>query len=334
MSVVSRQFFLVDRPEGLPRDENFRLVERELDTPAKGQILVRNQWLSVDPYMRGRMTGRDTYIPAFELDQPMDGAAIGVVVESGDDAFAPGDVVSHFAGWRDHALIEAASASKVVAGVPVQANLGPLGFPGLAAYASLLRIGNPKPGETVFVSAAAGAVGSLVAQIAKIKGCRVVGSAGSDEKLLWLRREAGVDATINYRSSSDLASALAKAAPEGIDIYFDNVGGAHLEAAFSNANVFARFVLCGMIEQYNSTPVGPRNIAIAIEKSIRLEGFISTNQLDLWPDFQRDVAQWISEGKVKWQETIIRGFENTPSAFLGLFDGKNTGKMLVRLSDE
>lgn len=333
MPVISRQFHLINRPEGIPQSDNFQLVERELDAPGRRQLLVRNQWLSVDPYMRGRMIDRKSYIPAFELNQPMDGAAIGVVIESGDDAFSPGDTVSHFAGWRDHALIDAASANRIEPVVPVQAYLGPLGLPGLAAYAGLLRIGNPQPGETAFVSAAAGAVGSLVAQIARIKGCRVIGSAGSEDKLRWLLDEAGVHAAINYKTTSDLTAALIEAAPGGIDIYFDNVGGTHLEAALAAANDFARFPLCGMIEQYNSTPTGPRNISAVIEKSIRVEGFISTNHLDLWNDFQRDVTQWISEGEVKWQETIVQGFENTPAAFLGLFEGKNTGKMLVKLSD-
>ena len=332
MSIVCRQFHLVERPVGLPQADSFRLVERALEASGKGQLLVRNEWLSVDPYMRGRMTDRKSYVPAFELNQPLDGAAIGVVVESGDDKFSPGDTVSHFAGWRDHALIEADSANRIDSIAPPQAHLGPLGFPGLAAYAGLLRIGNPKAGETVFVSAAAGAVGSLVAQIAKIKGCRVIGSAGSEEKLRWLRDEASVDATINYKETPDLTAALRAAAPDGVDIYFDNVGGSHLEAALAVANDFARFPLCGMIEQYNGAPAGPRNIYAVIEKSIRLEGFISTNNLDIWQDFQRDVGQWISEGKVKWQETVVNGLEKMPAAFLDLFAGKNTGKMLVKLS--
>lgn len=333
MPIVSRQFQLAKRPMGMPVEQDFALVERELGAPAKGQLLIRNQWLSVDPYMRGRMVDRTTYIPAFELDQPMDGAAVGVVVESNGDGFAPGDMVSHFSGWRDYALIESASANRIELAAPVSAYLGPLGFPGLAAYAGLLRIAQPKSGETVFVSTAAGSVGSLVAQIAKIKGCRVIGSVGSDEKARWLREEAGVDAIINYRDTPDLQAALTEAAPEGIDIYFDNVGGAHLEAAIAAANDFARVVLCGMIAQYNGEPVGPRNIYAAVEKSLRLEGFISPNHLDLWQDFQRDVTQWIAEGKVKWRETIVDGLENAPKAFFGLFAGENIGKMLVRLAD-
>lgn len=334
MSVISHQFHLIDRPEGLPRTDSFRLVERRIGLAGKGQLLVRNQWLSVDPYMRGRMVDRKSYIPPFELNQPLEGAAIGVVIESSDEAFSPGDTVSHFAGWRDHARIDAASANKIEVAAPLQAYLGPLGFPGLAAYAGLLRIGDPKQGETVFVSAAAGAVGSLVVQIAKIKGCRVIASAGSNEKLSWLSEQAGADATINYKTTPDLLSSLRDAAPDGIDIYFDNVGGTHLEAALAAANNFARFPLCGMIEQYNASPTGPRNIFAVIEKSIRLEGFISNNHLDLWHDFQRDVARWMSEGKINWRETTLVGLETMPDAFLGLFEGKNTGKMLVQISDD
>lgn len=332
MPIVSRQFHLAKRPSGLPGPGNFKLVERPLDPRAEGQLVVRNEWISVDPYMRGRMADRKTYIPPFELNQPMDGAAIGVVVESGVDAFSAGDTVSHFSGWRDYALIDAASANRIELAAPKSAYLGALGFPGLAAYAGLLRIGQPKPGETVFVSASAGAVGSLVAQIAKIKGCRVVGSVGSDEKARWLL-DAGINAVVNYKKSPDLAAALADVAPEGIDIYFDNVGGVHLEAAIAAANNFARFPLCRMIGQYNNQPVGPRNIYSVLEKSIRLQGFLASNHLDLWQDFQRDVTRWISEGRVTWKETIFDGLESAPTAFLGLFAGENIGKMLVRLAD-
>lgn len=333
MTIIDRQFHLVSRPSGLPTPNNFKLVERPLDPPGKGELLVKNHWISVDPYMRGRMADRKSYIPPFELDMPMDGAAIGVVMESADEGFAIGDMVSHFAGWRDQAVIDAASASKIDPTVPAQAYLGPLGAPGLAAYAGLLRIGEPKEGETVFVSAAAGTVGSLVAQIAKIKGCRVVGSTGSEEKERWLREEIGVDAVINYKQAGDLTAALAEAAPEGIDIYFDNVGGDHLEAAIDAANNFARFPICGMIDQYNKEPTGPRNIFGVVEKRIKLQGLIVMDEFDLMSDFQRDVTQWISEGKIQWRDTVIDGLENAPGAFLDLFAGKNTGKMLVRLAD-
>jgi NADPH-dependent curcumin reductase CurA len=333
MTVVARQFHLGSRPEGLPQTNNFQLVERKLEAPRTGQLLVRNRWLSVDPYMRGRMTGQKSYMPPFAVGEPLDGAAIGVVVESEDDRFSAGDVVSHFAGWRDFAITDASSATKIDRTIPEQAYLGPLGFPGFAAYIGMLRIGKPSAGETVFVSAAAGSVGSLAVQIAKINQCRVVASAGAEDKLRWLRDEAGADATINYKETSDMFASLRDAAPDGIDIYFDNVGGTHLEAALEAANDFARFALCGMIEQYNSEPVGPRNIYAVIEKSLLLQGFITIHNMSVWEDFQRDVTQWIVDGKVKWQETVVRGLESTPSAFLDLFSGKNTGKMIVDLRE-
>jgi NADPH-dependent curcumin reductase CurA len=334
MTIVCHEVHLRNRPDELPVRDNFSFVEQPLAAPEAGQLLVKNLYMSVDPYMRGRMKDRQTYIAPFQVGAPLDGAAVGVVVESGHSDFAPGDAVSHFSGWRDYALIDAASANKIdAAGVPVQAYLGPLGFPGLAAYAGLLRLGKPKAGETVFVSAASGAVGSVVAQIAKIKGARVIGSVGSDEKAAWLRDEVGLDAVINYRTASDLTAAIREAAPNGIDIYFDNVGGGHLEAAIEVANGFARFVLCGMIGQYNSAPVGPRNIYSVLEKSLTLQGFIGTTHLDMWPDFARDMASWIADGRMKWRETIVEGLDNAPDAFIGLFAGENFGKMLVKLTD-
>lgn len=331
MPKIAREVHLVKRPRGLPGPDSFKLVERSLAEPKSGELLVRNLWISVDPYMRGRMSEKKSFIPPFALNEVMEGAAIGIVEESRDPAFKPGDTVSHFAGWRDLALIDAAGAALVDPAFPLQAYLGPLGFPGLAAYAGFLRLGEPKPGETVFVSAAAGAVGSLVAQIARIKGNRVIASAGAPDKIDWLLKEAGVDQVINYKTEKDITAALAKAAPKGIDIYFDNVGGDHLEAAIANANDFARFALCGMIAQYNGEPTGPRNIYAVIEKSLKLQGFIASNHLDLWPDFQRDMKQWITDGRIKWKETVVAGLENSPKAFLDIFAGANAGKMLVKL---
>ena len=331
MPKIAREIHLVKRPIGLPGPDSFKLVEKPLAEPKSGQLLVRNQWISVDPYMRGRMSEKKSFIPPFALNEVMEGAAVGIVEESRDPAFKPGDTVSHFAGWRDLALIDAAGAALVDPAFPLQAYLGPLGFPGLAAYAGFLRLGEPKPGETVFVSAAAGAVGSLVVQIARIKGNRVIASAGAPDKIDWLLKEAGADQVINYKTETDIGAALAKAAPNGIDIYFDNVGGDHLEAAIANANDFARFALCGMIAQYNGEPVGPRNIYAVIEKSLKLQGFIASNHLDLWPDFQRDMKQWIAQGRIKWKETVVAGLENSPKAFLDIFAGANAGKMLVKL---
>lgn len=333
MSATSRQYHLVSRPGGMPEPGNFNLELVPLAAPEPGQIMVRNTWLSVDPYMRGRMNDRPSYIPPFELNRPMDGAAIGVVEESADDRFERGDTVSHFAGWRDRAVIDADSASPVDSTIPPQAYLGPLGVPGLAAYAGLLRIGAPKAGETVFVSAAAGTVGSLVAQIAKLKGCRVIGSAGSEDKIRWLREVAGADAVINYRTAPDMTAALAEAAPEGIDIYFDNVGGDHLEAAIANAKDFARFPICGMISQYNKSPEGPRNIFGLVEKRILMQGLIVMDEFGMMPDLQSDMTGWIADGRITWQETVREGLESAPDAFLELFSGGNSGKMLVRLPD-
>jgi len=336
MSIPTNEIRLKSRPSGLPSEDDFELVETMLDDPADGQLLVRNLWMSVDPYMRGRMIDAPSYIPPFQIGEALTGAAVGVVEQSGDANFKPGDVVSHFAGWRDYALIDAATAAKVdVRKVSPQTYLGVLGFPGLAAYAGLLRIGQPKAGETVFVSAASGAVGAVVAQIAKIKGARVIGSVGSDEKAKWLKDELGVDAVINYKTAGDMTKALAEAAPNGIDVYFDNVGGDHLEAAIAAANPFARFALCGMIAQYNSEtlPPGPRNIYTVLTKSLTLQGFIVTNHLDLMLDFTRDVTQWIAEGRMKWRETVLDGLENAPKAFIGIFAGENFGKMLVKIGE-
>jgi NADPH-dependent curcumin reductase CurA len=331
MSIVAREIHLKSRPDGVPAAANFTTAERTLPEPGEGQLIVRNSFISVDPYMRGRMIDEPSYIPPFALDAPLDGASIGTVVASGDSRFPVGTTVTHFSGWRDYALIDAVTANPAdISSIPAQTYLGALGFPGLAAYAGLVRFGKPQAGETVFVSAASGAVGSVAVQIAKLKGARVIASVGSAEKADWVR-QLGADAVINYRETKDLAASLRTAAPEGIDVYFDNVGGSHLEAAIEVANDFARVVLCGMIEQYNSEARGPRNLYTAVKKSMVLSGFITPNQLDLWPDFARDLAGWIAAGQVQSRETIVEGLDNAVPAFLGLFRGDNIGKMLVRL---
>lgn len=336
MSVKTREIRLKRRPSGLPAVADFDLVETGIEDPKPGQLLVRNIWMSVDPYMRGRMEERKSYIPPFQLGEALEGAAVGVVERSNDPSFAVGDTVVHFAGWRSHAVVDAAAASKVDADIPAQTYLGALGFPGLTAYVGLTEIAGMKAGETIFVSAASGAVGSIVAQIAKLHGLRVVASVGSADKAEWLLKEVGVDAVVNYREVRDLTAALAAAAPEGIDIYFDNVGGEHLEAALAVANDYARFVLCGMIAGYNSeTPSsGPRNIYQAVEKRIRLQGMVVSDHVELLPEFARHMGGWIRQGKVKLRETVVDGLENAPDAFIGLFKGANTGKMLVRLTDK
>jgi NADPH-dependent curcumin reductase CurA len=334
MAVIAREVHLRRRPVGLPGPEDFALVERRLDEPGPGQLLVRNRWMSVDPYMRGRMREDKSYIAPFQLDQPLEGNAVGVVESSSAPDFAPGDTVSHFAGWRDRALIDATAATRIDESLaPLPAYLGALGGPGLAAYVGLLHMAPPRAGETVFVSAAAGAVGSIACQIARLHGCRVVASAGSDAKLAWLRDELGVDAAINYRTAADFRAALAAACPHGLDVYFDNVGGAQLDAALAVANDYARFALCGMIEQYNDeapAPVLP-HLYQAVVKRISLRGFITPDHRDARPAFIADMARWIGEGRIRWRDTVVVGLDRATEAFVGLFRGDNIGKMLVDL---
>lgn len=330
----AREIRLRRRPQGLPVEEDFELAEVEVPAPGPGEVRVRNRFLSVDPYMRGRMVDRASYIPPFALGRALEGGAIGEVVDSGDPAFAPGDMVQSMWGWREAFTAPARSLTRleVPPGVPPQAFLGVLGMPGLTAWAGLLEIGQPRPGETLFVSGGAGAVGSLVAQLGKTRGCHVVATAGSDAKCAWLR-EAGVDAAINYRSCGSLREAVKAAAPRGIDIYFDNVGGEHLEVALDLANPFARFVECGMIAAYNATepPPGPRNLILLIGKSLKMQGFIVTQFQHLAEAFRAEMAARLADGSIRWQETIVGGLASAPSAFLGLFTGANMGKMLIRL---
>lgn len=332
MATMSREIRLKSRPVGLPQAENFELATAELPEPGDGQVLVRNAWMSVDPYMRGRMYDRPSYVPPFELGKALQGGAIGRVVKSNDPKFQPGDLVESMFGWREAYVAAGAALNKLPAdGVPPQAFLGVLGMPGMTAYTSFHRIGEPKPGDIVFVSGAAGAVGSAVCQIAKIRGCTVVASAGADEKLAWLK-SVGVDAVVNYKKGALLENVRA-AAPKGIDIYFDNVGGEHLEVALEAARPFARFIECGMISIYNNTEPapGPRNMAYIVGKRIKMQGFIVSDFMDMREQFYADMGAWVREGKVKWRETVESGVENAPKAFLNLFSGANTGKMLVKL---
>jgi NADPH-dependent curcumin reductase CurA len=332
MATMSREIRLKSRPVGLPQAENFELATAELPEPGDGQVLVRNAWMSVDPYMRGRMYDRPSYVPPFELGKALQGGAIGRVVKSNDPKFQPGDLVESMFGWREAYVAAGAALNKLPAdGVPPQAFLGVLGMPGMTAYTSFHRIGEPKPGDIVFVSGAAGAVGSAVCQIAKIRGCTVVASAGADEKLAWLK-SVGVDAVVNYKKGALLDNVRA-AAPKGIDIYFDNVGGEHLEVALEAARPFARFIECGMISIYNNTEPapGPRNMAYIVGKRIKMQGFIVSDFMDMREQFYADMGAWVREGKVKWRETVESGVENAPKAFLNLFSGANTGKMLVKL---
>jgi NADPH-dependent curcumin reductase CurA len=334
LPAVSREWHLLSRPEGWPKPENFALVEAEVRQPDEGQVLVRNEYLSVDPYMRGRMSAAKSYVEPFELGKAVQGGAVGEVVASRAEGIAVGDHVLHFGGWREYAVVRAENAVKVdPQAAPLSAYLGVLGMPGLTAYAGLLRVASFKEGDAVFVSGAAGAVGSQVGQIARLKGAsRVIGSAGSDEKVELLVDEYGFDAAFNYKNGP-VWQQLKQAAPDGIDVYFDNVGGDHLEAAIGALNLRGRVAVCGMISQYNETePVpGPRNMVKILQNRLRVEGFIVGDHYDLQPQFVQEVGAWIRSGELKYRETVVEGVENTLEAFLGVLRGDNIGKMVVRL---
>ena len=330
---VSREIRLKNRPVGLPRESDFELATVPVPTPGAGEVLVRNLYMSVDPYMRGRMLDQPSYVQPFQVGQPLDGGCVGQVVQSQSGKWQVGDYVLGRKGWREYYVSDGAELTKIDPNLaPVQTYLGTLGMPGLTAYVGLLDIGRPRAGETVFVSAAAGAVGTVVCQIAKLQGCRVVGSAGAPDKVAWLQEVAGVDAAFNYKDVGSLTAELGQHCPNGIDVYFENVGGAHLEAALDHMNSFGRIALCGMISHYNETTPssGPHNLRLAVRKRLTLRGFIVSDHLDRQAQFYNDMSMWIAAGKIKWQETIIAGIENAPRAFIGLFKGDNVGKMLVR----
>jgi NADPH-dependent curcumin reductase CurA len=326
---MAQAWTLASRPDGLPTSENFALREIDLPPLADGMVRVRNRFLSVDPYMRGRMNDSKSYIPPFQIGEPMDGGAVGEVVESRAEGFASGDLVSHFAGWRDEAVLPAKGLTRLPdLGVEPQVFLSLLGMPGATAYFGLLDAAAAKEGDIVFVSAAAGAVGSAVVQIAKIKGMTVVGSAGGANKCEFVR-SLGADAAIDYRDGPIIKS-LGTAAPDGIDVYFDNVGGDHLDAAFARARLHARFALCGMISGYNSRePAQFRYIIRMIAMRVTMKGFLYGDYVSRLDEFYRDMGQWVTSGTVKSRDTIVDGLDNMPEAFLGLFSGANTGKMLV-----
>jgi NADPH-dependent curcumin reductase CurA len=331
---TSREIQLAARPVGEPKAEDFRLAEVDVPDPAPGQLLVRNQWISVDPYMRGRMNDTRSYVQPFALGDPLDGGAVGEVVASGDDRFSEGQTVLHQLGWREYALVPADQARPVDPQLaPASAYLGVLGMPGLTAYVGVLDIAALRKGDVVFVSAAAGAVGSAAGQIARLRGCRVIGSAGSDEKVAFVRDELGFDAAFNYRDGP-VRDLLAAAAPEGIDVYFDNVGGDHLEAALFALRNFGRVAMCGAISLYNATdaPPGPRNTALAVSRRLTLRGFIVSDHFDRFPDFAREVGGWVRDGRLAYRETVVEGIERAPEAFIGLLQGQNLGKMVVRLA--
>jgi len=328
---LSKEIHLKSRPKGLPTADNFEFVEVDISEPGDNEVLVQNIYMSVDPYMRGRMR------EDFPLGQVLGGGAVGKVVASNNPAFSEGDYVSNFSGWREYFISSGQDLSKVdVSLAPLSSYLGVMGMPGLTAYGGLLVTGELKDGETVFVSAASGAVGSVVGQIAKVKGCTVIGSAGSDEKVAELINEFGFDHAFNYKTADPLTE-LQKAAPGGIDVYFENVGGIQLEAALTHMKVNGRIPICGMISTYNddgTASPGPRNLTETIYKFITMKGFVVSAFGAQQPQFVKDMAGWIKSGAVKYHETIFEGIDNAPNAFIGLFDGTNNGKMLVKLADD
>jgi hypothetical protein len=332
---TNKQITLAVRPVGFPKESDFRLVEAPVPTPGPGQFLVQSLYLSVDPYMRGRMTAAKSYAPPVELGGVMVGGVVGQVVESHHPRFAAGETVEGYFGWQQYALSDGAGVRKVDPSLaPISTALGVLGMPGLTAYFGLLEIGKPQPGETVVVSGAAGAVGSLVGQIAKIQGCHVVGIAGTDEKVRHVVEELGFDSAFNYKSARNYRAKLKTLCPQGIDVYFDNVGGAITDAVIPLLNVRARLVICGQISQYNleRPEMGPRWLWALIVKQARAEGFLVFQFADRFEEGIRQMAQWLKEGKLKYRENIIEGLENAPRAFIGMLKGENIGKQLVKVA--
>ncbi|RUQ14388.1 NADP-dependent oxidoreductase [Corynebacterium genitalium] len=329
---AAKQWVLASCPEGAPTSENFRLEKVELPELSDGQILVENTFSSVDPYMRGRMNDVESYIEPFQIDEPLNGTAIGTVTESRSSKFKAGDTVRHFAGWRTHAVLNEDQAEQIDTTIaPAEAYLGMLGLTGLTAYVGLTAVGEMKEGDVVFISGAAGAVGSAAGQIAKHLGAaKVIGSAGSARKIEYLK-SIGFDEAFNYKDG-DVNGQLAKAAPEGIDVYFDNVGGDHLEAAIQNANTFGRIAMCGAIAQYNDTEpaLGPRNLGLSIGKCLMLRGFVVGQYSHLAKEFQEKIAPLVVDGSITFETTTREGIDNMPAAFLELFEGGNTGKMIVK----
>lgn len=322
------------RPKGTPKRADFGIGEFELSEPGEGEILVRLKYLSVDPYMRGRMNEAKSYVPPFVLGEAITGGAIAEVVASNDASCSVGDLVTGAMRWQNYDVLPASHVRKLEpSGLGLSLYLGVLGMPGLTAYVGLLDIGSPKATESVFVSGAAGAVGSAAGQIAKIKGCTVIGSAGGPDKCRRLG-ELGFDSVIDYKLGN-LSTRLGEVAPNGLDVYFDNVGGDHLIAALEASNNYARFVLCGAISQYNnSVPVpGPPNLFRVIQRRLTLRGFIVSDHFARLAEFERDMTTWIREGKVSYDETVVQGLESAPDAFLGLFSGVNLGKMVVKVDD-
>jgi len=326
------QVVLASRPQGPVTEKNFRLVESAIASPGPGEVLVRNLYLSLDPYMRMRMNDGKSYAPPVQLGEVMVGGTIGEVIESKDPRFKKGEIVGGRSGWQLYASADAGTLRKVdTRGAPLSTALGVVGMPGVTAWFGLLRIGEPKPGETVVVSAASGAVGSVVGQIARLKGCRTVGIAGGPVKCAYVVNELGFDACVDYKSGS-FESQLREATPDGIDVYFENVGGAVLDAVLPLLNAFARVPFCGYISEYDETAShGVRHLRSLLVNRVRLQGFIISEHLDIWDAALADLSGWLIAGKLRYRETVAHGLESAPAAFIGMLKGLNLGKQLVKL---
>ncbi|CAN7558498.1 NADP-dependent oxidoreductase [Rossellomorea sp. LjRoot5] len=336
MPETQKQIQLVSRPEGMPVKEDFLYKEIDVPTPSKGEVLVKTLYLSVDPYMRGRMSDAKSYVAPFQLNEALSGGAVGEIVESESDHFKKGDFVVGMLPWQEYSLANEKEVRSIDPDVaPISTHLSILGMTGLTAYFGLMDIGQPKEGETVVVSGAAGAVGSVVGQIAKIKGARVVGIAGSEEKVSYLTDTLGFDEGINYKTTDNIYKTLKEACPNGIDVYFENVGGEIGDAALSLLNKHARVPVCGAISSYNKTDrdLGPRVQTKLIKSSALMKGFVVNDYNDRFKEGATELGQWLSQGKLQYEETITEGLDNVTDAFLGLFQGKNIGKQLVKIAD-
>lgn len=334
---VNRQIILAERPAGMPKETDFRLVESPTPQPGAGEVLVRAMYLSVDPYMRGRMTGQASYAKGLQPGDVIVGGVVGRVVDSNDPRVAKDDIVSGMLGWQDYAVSPAKLLRKVDPGAaPITTALYVLGMPGLTAYFGLLDICRPQPGETVVVSGAAGAVGSLVGQIARIKRCRAVGIAGSQEKIRFITEDLGFDAGFNYKETKDYSAKLKELCPNGIDIYFDNVGGAITDAAVRLINTRARIAVCGQISQYNAEhpEMGPRWLSQLVVRQAKAEGFLVTQFSDRYEEGLRQLASWLGEKRIQYREDVMEGLENAPRAFIQMMEGRNIGKQLVKVETD
>ena len=326
----------VKRPDGFVDESSFAIERGPIPRPTAGEVLLRNFLHSLDPYMRPRMTEMDSYVPPFEVGQVMEGGGLGVVVESQHPDYKPGDVLQGMLQWAEYQTTNRAGFMRKLEpnGQAWKDYLGVLGFAPLTAYVGLTLIGEPKPGETLFVSAASGAVGSIAAQIGKIKGCRVVGSAGTDGKVAWLRDELGVDAAFNHRTVTSIDAALSEHCPEGVDIDFENVGGETLQAALDHIRPHGRIIMCGAISEYNVKGPGLARIFRIVSHKVRMQGFIVSEHLDMVPAFTAAMQSWLKDGKIKYRETVVEGIENMPKALVGLFRGENFGKLIAKVGHE